>query len=187
MKPSNHSSRTSTPTHYLPIIVLVVSNIEAIQSQLKNIYTNTLSTLCPLPWLEKAEDVQYNFDDVYIPLRTIDIDIQQKEGGQPGTLDKRDNKGKTDDPSRSSSSRDDQGQTDDLPEQFDLRHKKRKSSIQSEPLDLRRKKGKTDDPSGPSSSRQDRGQADDYSLRYKCNDCMLLTKTKLYSDNIICI
>ena len=29
---------------YLPIIVLVVSNIEAIQSQVKNIYTNTLST-----------------------------------------------------------------------------------------------------------------------------------------------
>ena len=63
-------------------IYSTVSNIEAIQSQLKNIYTNTLSTLCPLPWLEKAEDVQYNFDDVFIPLRTIDIDIQQKTDGR---------------------------------------------------------------------------------------------------------
>ena len=59
------------------IICIVVSNIEAIQSQLKNIYTNTLSTLCPLPWLEKSEDVQYKFDDVFIPLRTTNIDIQQ--------------------------------------------------------------------------------------------------------------
>ena len=46
----------------LVIIVFSVSNIEAIQSQIKNIYTNTLSTLCPLPWLEEAEDVQYKFD-----------------------------------------------------------------------------------------------------------------------------
>ena len=64
----------------LVIIVFSVSNIEAIQSQLKNIYTNTLSTLCPLPWLEEAEDVQYKFDDVFIPLRTIDNSLQQKTG-----------------------------------------------------------------------------------------------------------
>ena len=62
----------------------VVSNIEAIQSQLKNIYTNTLSTLCPLPWLEDAEDVQYDFDDVFIPLRTIDINIGQRTGDLTG-------------------------------------------------------------------------------------------------------
>ena len=64
----------------LVIIVISVSNIEAIQSQLKNIYTNTLSTLCPLPWLEEAEDVQYKFDDVFIPLRTIDNSLHQKTG-----------------------------------------------------------------------------------------------------------
>ena len=69
--------------------MFVVSNIEALQSQLKNIYTNTLSTLCPLPWLEEAEDVQYNFDDVFIPLRTIDIDIQQKDEELSGPSDKR--------------------------------------------------------------------------------------------------
>ena len=69
---------------------IAVSNIEAIQSQLKNIYTNTLSTLCPLPWLEEAEDVQYNFDDVFIPLRTIDIDIQQKDGDMSGPSGSRD-------------------------------------------------------------------------------------------------
>ena len=73
----------------------VVSNIEAIQSQLKNIYTNTLSKLCPLPWLEEAEDVQYNFDDVFIPLRTIDIDIPQKTGDLSGPSGSRDNEEQT--------------------------------------------------------------------------------------------
>ena len=72
--------------------VFAVSNIEVIQSQLKNIYTNTLSTLCPLPWLEEAEDVQYNFDDVFIPLRTIDIDIQQKDRDLSGPSGSRDDK-----------------------------------------------------------------------------------------------
>ena len=51
------------------------------QSQLKNIYTTSCVTLCPLPWLENAGDVQFNFDDVFIPLRTIDIDIEQKTAG----------------------------------------------------------------------------------------------------------
>ena len=74
----------------ITFILFVVSNIEAIQSQLKNIYTNTLSTLCPLPWLEEAGDVQYNFDDVFIPLRTIDIDIQQKTGDLSGPSERRD-------------------------------------------------------------------------------------------------
>ena len=77
----------------------VVSNIEAIQSQLKNIYTNTLSTLCPLPWLEEAEDVQYNFDDVFIPLRTIDIDIQQRTGDLSGPSGSRDSQELTGDQS----------------------------------------------------------------------------------------
>ena len=40
--------------------------------------------MCPLPWLEEAEDVQYNFDDVFIPLRTIDIDIEQRTGDLSG-------------------------------------------------------------------------------------------------------
>ena len=71
-------------SQFICIIYIAVSNIEAIQSQLKNIYTNTLSTLCPLPWLEEAGDVQYNFDDVFIPLRTIDIAIQQKDGDLSG-------------------------------------------------------------------------------------------------------
>ena len=71
-------------SQYISIICILVSNIEAIQSQLKNIYTNTLSTLCPLPWLEKSEDVQYKFDDVFIPLCTTNIDIQQHTGNFPG-------------------------------------------------------------------------------------------------------
>ena len=82
--------------------MIVVSNLEAIQSQLKYIYTNTLSTLCPLPWLEKSEDVQYKFDDVFIPLRTTDIAMQQKTNDLPGSSsERRDGQG--------------QGQTDDVP------------------------------------------------------------------------
>ena len=68
---------------------IAVSSIEAIQSQLKNIYTNTLSTLCPVPWLEEAEDVQYKFDDVFIPLCTTNIDIQQKLDDVSGHSDRR--------------------------------------------------------------------------------------------------
>ena len=94
--------------------MLVVSNIEAIQSQLKNIYTNTLSTLCPLPWLEEAEDVQYNFDDVFIPLRTIDIKIQQKTGDKSGPSGSRDDKEQSGDLSGPSGSRDDKEQSGDL-------------------------------------------------------------------------
>ena len=58
--------------------------------------------MCPLPWLEEAEDVQYNFDDVFIPLRTIDIPIQQRKGDLPGPSDKRHKKTKTSDLSSSS-------------------------------------------------------------------------------------
>ena len=94
--------------------MLVVSNIEAIQSQLKNIYTNTLSTLCPLPWLEEAGDVQYNFDDVFIPLRTIDIDIQQKTGDLSGPSGSRDDKEQSGDLSGPSGSREDKEQSGDL-------------------------------------------------------------------------
>ena len=94
--------------------MFVVSNIEAIQSQLKNIYTNTLSTLCPLPWLEEAEDVQYNFDDVFIPLRTIDINIQQKDGDLSGPSGSRDDKEQSGDLSGPSGSRDDKEQSGDL-------------------------------------------------------------------------
>ena len=71
-------------------LYIAVSVIEAIQSQLKNIYTNTLSTLCPLPWLEEAGDVQYNFDNVFIPLRTIDIHIQQDINDRSGPSERRD-------------------------------------------------------------------------------------------------
>ena len=53
--------------------------------------------MCPLPWLEESEDVQYNFDDVFIPLRTIDIPIQQRKGDLPGPSDKRHSKKKTGD------------------------------------------------------------------------------------------
>ena len=60
------------------MLVFLVSNVEVMQSQLKNIYTTSCATLCPLPWLEKAGDVHFNFDDVFIPLRTIEIDIEQK-------------------------------------------------------------------------------------------------------------
>ena len=84
----------------------VDSNIEVIQSQLKNIYTNTLSTLCPLPWLEEAEDVQYNFDDVFIPLHTIDIDLQKKTSDQLGTSGIRKEQKQTEDLSRPSVSTD---------------------------------------------------------------------------------
>ena len=66
--------------------------------------------MCPLPWLEEAEDVQYNFDDVFIPLRTIDIPIQQRKGDLPGPSDKRHNKKKTGDLSGPSDSIDDEEQ-----------------------------------------------------------------------------
>ena len=85
-------------------------------------YTNKLSTLCPLPWLEEAEDVQYNFDDVYIPLHTIDIYIQQMTRDLPRSSDKRHRKRKSVDLSQSSTGdmpessggRDDQRKTGDL-------------------------------------------------------------------------
>ena len=67
--------------------------------------------MCPLPWLEEAEDVQYNFDDVFITLRTIDIPIQQKDGDQPKLFDKRHKKRKTDDLSGPSDSIDDDEQS----------------------------------------------------------------------------
>ena len=67
--------------------------------------------MCPLPWLEEAEDVQYNFDDVFIPLRTIDIDIQQKtDGDVSGPSDKRRIKKKTGDQAGPSDSIDDEEQ-----------------------------------------------------------------------------
>ena len=93
-----------------------MSNIEAIQSQLQNIYTNTLSTLCPLPWLEEAEDVQYNFDDVFIPLRTIDIPIQQKVEDLSGPPDCREYQGNQGNQHGPSNSNDDEEQTNDLSE-----------------------------------------------------------------------
>ena len=123
--------------------MLVVSNIEAIQSQLKNIYTNTLSTLCPLPWLEEAEDVQYNFDDVFIPLRTIDIDIQQKDGDLSGPSDSGDDQEQTSDLSGPSGSRDDEEQTGDL----------------SGPSGSRDDEQQTVDLSGPPGSRDEQVQA----------------------------
>ena len=84
-------------SYFICFIWHVVSNIEAIQSQLKAIYTNTLSTLCPLPWLEKSEDVQYNFDDVFIPLSTTNIDIQQNTNDLPDPSCSRDDRGQTSD------------------------------------------------------------------------------------------
>ena len=185
LKPSNDSSRTSTPTHYLPIIVLVVSNIEAIQSQLKNIYTNTLSTLCPLPWLEKAEDAQYNFDDVFIPLRTIHIPIQQRKGDLPGPSDKIHKKRKTSGLSLSSTadmpgpsgSRYYEGQTGDLPESSNEKHMKRKTSDLFHPLSSSRLPG-------PSSCRNYQmptrllGNIEPYhQTRYTYNNIMLFTNT----------
>ena len=70
--------------------------------------------MCPLPWLEEAEDVQYNFDDVFIPLRTIDIDIQQKDGDLSGPSGSRNDDEQTDDLSGPSGNSTDDEQTDDL-------------------------------------------------------------------------
>ena len=70
--------------------------------------------MCPLPWLEKAEDVQYKFDDVFIPLRTIDIDIQQKDGDLSEPSGSRDDKEQSGDLSGPSGSRDDKEQSGDL-------------------------------------------------------------------------
>ena len=74
--------------------------------------------MCPLPWLEEAEDVQYNFDDVFIPLRTIDIDIQQKDDDLSGPSDKKHKKlpelSSRGDLPGPSSSRNEQEQTGDL-------------------------------------------------------------------------
>ena len=66
--------------------------------------------MCPLPWLEEAEDVQYNFDDVFIPLHTIDIPIQQKDRDQPKPFDKRHKKRKTGELAGPSDSSDDEEQ-----------------------------------------------------------------------------
>ena len=140
MKPSNQSSRTSTLTHYLPITVLVVSNIEAIQSQLKNIYTNTLSTLCPLPWLEKSEDVQYNFDDVFIPLRAIDIDIQQTtEVVLFEPSESRDDKEQLYDVVEPTYANRGAWQTADLSRPSNSRHKERNTNDLSEPVDRKQR------------------------------------------------
>ena len=162
--------------------------------------------MCPLPWLEEAEDVQYNFDDVFIPLRTIDIDIQQKDDGQPGPSDKRHKKRKIDDSIADdldgrSNVIDDEELTGDLSEPLDLRLKKRRTDEQPGPSSSRDDRGQTDDQPGPSGSRDDRGQTDDqpgpsdisknrtgkkenlHSSRYKCNDFMLLTQTIFLQDN----
>ena len=54
------------------------------------------------------------FDDVFIPLRTIDIPIQQKDGDLPGTSDKRHSKRKTGDLAGPSDSIDDEEQSGQL-------------------------------------------------------------------------
>ena len=139
--------------------MLVVSNIEAIQSQLKNIYTNTLSTLCPLPWLEEAEDVQYNFDDVFIPLRTIDIDIQQKTGDLSEPSDSSDDEELTCDLSGPSDSGDDQEQTSDLSEPSGSRDDEEQTGDLSGPSGSRDDEQQTVDLSGPPGSRDEQVQA----------------------------
>ena len=58
--------------------LFVVSNIETVQGHLKSIYTNTLSTLCPLPWLEEAANAHFSFREVFIPLRTTDVRLLQR-------------------------------------------------------------------------------------------------------------
>ena len=133
--------------------MFVVSNIEAIQSQLKNIYTNTLSTLCPLPWLEEAGDVQYNFDDVFIPLRTIDIDIQQRTGDLSGPSDSRDDEEQTGDLSGPSGSRDDEQQTVDLSGPPGSRDEQVQASKPYRQRNKHHKKRKIDDLSGSSDKR----------------------------------
>ena len=152
--------------------MFVVSNIEAIQSQLKDIYTNTLSTLCPLPWLEEAGDVQYNFDDVFIPLRTIDIDIQQRTGDLSGPSDSGDDQEQTSDLSGPSGSRDDEEQTGDLSGPSDSSDHELTSDLSepsdnsddkltsdlSEPSDSSDDEEQTGDLSGPSGSRDDEQQ-----------------------------
>ena len=133
--------------------MFVVSNIEAIQSQLKNIYTNTLSTLCPLPWLEEAGDVQYNFDDVFIPLRTIDIDIQQRTGDLSGPSGSRDDDEQTGDLSGPSGSRDDEQQTVDLSGPPGSRDEQVQASKPYRQRNKHHKKRKIDDLSGSSDKR----------------------------------
>ena len=97
--------------------------------------------MCPLPWLEEAEDVQYNFDDVFIPLRTIDIPIQQKDGDQSGPTDERSKKSKTGDPSTRRS---------DLPEALGNRREQKQIDDFSEPSDSSEDEEQTDNLFGPS-------------------------------------
>ena len=165
--------------------MLVVSNIEAIQSQLKSIYTNTLSTLCPLPWLEEAEDVQYNFDDVFIPLRTIDINIQQKDGDLSRLSDSSnddelisDLSGPSDssnddelisDLSGPSGSRDDQVQASKPYGQRNKQHQERKTGDLSGSSDKRHKKMKFANQLEPSGETGLHHQT-----RYKYDDVILL-------------
>ena len=96
-----------------------------------------------MPWLEEAEDVQYNFDDVFIPLRTIDIPIQQKDGDQSGPTDERSKKSKTGDPS-------DLSRSSDLPEASGNRREQKQIGDVSEPSDSSEDEEQSDNLSGPS-------------------------------------
>ena len=140
-------------------MLFVVSNIEAIQSQLKNIYTNTLSTLCPLPWLEEAGDVQYNFDDVFIPLRTIDIDIQQRTGDLSGLSESRNDEQQSGDLSGPSGSRDDKEQSGDLSGLSGSNDDEQQTGDLSRLSNSGDDQQQTNDLSGPSGSRDEQVQA----------------------------
>ena len=59
-------------------MAFAVHNMEVMISQLKKIYINTLPNICPLPWMDTSADVKFTYDDVFIPLHTLNITKQEK-------------------------------------------------------------------------------------------------------------
>ena len=58
-------------------VSFAVHNMELMISQLKKIYINTLPNICPLPWMDTSADVKFTYDDVFIPLHTLNIAKQE--------------------------------------------------------------------------------------------------------------
>ena len=56
---------------------ILESNIEQLQQSLKSTYQAQYSTLCPIPWLLETKETVFDFDDVFIKLRTKPLQTKQ--------------------------------------------------------------------------------------------------------------
>ncbi len=52
--------------------------VDAIAQRLKDLYKTSLSTLCPLPWVEEVPEIIFDFDEMFIPLRVTTSDPKNK-------------------------------------------------------------------------------------------------------------